>query len=92
MRRDVNITNIDWDFGDGNSASGVNVNHTYSAPGNYVVEALLTLSNNTKTRIYKTVTAYELPVLTNNQELVECDDDADGFRQRNGRTDRSNQS
>ena len=74
----VNITNIDWDFGDGNSASGVNVNHTYSAPGNYVVEALLTLSNNTKTRIYKTVTAYELPVLTSNQELVECDDDADG--------------
>ncbi|MGE0376622.1 MAG: PKD domain-containing protein, partial [Planctomycetaceae bacterium] len=26
-----------WDFGDGNTATGVNVSHTYAAAGNYVV-------------------------------------------------------
>ena len=75
----VNITAIEWTFGDGNSSNDINATHTYSAPGEYMVEALLTLSNNTQTRIYKPVIAYELPVLTPNQELVECDDDSDGL-------------
>lgn len=75
----TNITNIDWDFGDGNTANGLNVTHRYTSPGNYIVEAILSLSNNTKTSIYTEVTAYELPVLTSGQELVECDDDTDGI-------------
>lgn len=75
----TNITNIEWDFGDGNIANGLNVTHTYNNPGNYVVEAILTLSNNTKTSIYTEVTAFELPVLNAGQELVECDDDTDGI-------------
>ena len=62
-----------------NIANGLNVTHTYNNPGNYVVEAILTLSNNTKTSIYTEVTAFELPVLNAGQELVECDDDTDGI-------------
>ena len=30
---------ISWDFGDGNSAVGINVNHSYSEPGTYRVRA-----------------------------------------------------
>jgi hypothetical protein len=31
-----------WNFGDGATASGVNVTHTYSAPGNYTVTVIVT--------------------------------------------------
>lgn len=75
----VDITNVEWDFGDGNSANGIDVNYTYAAPGNYSVEALLTLSNNTQTRIYKKIEAFALPVLSNSQQLIECDEDFDGL-------------
>jgi gliding motility-associated-like protein len=34
-----------WDFGDATSASGINVSHTYTAPGNYIVT--LTISDTT---------------------------------------------
>jgi PKD repeat protein len=33
------ITHIDWDFGDGTQASGLNVNHEYSNSGQYIVTA-----------------------------------------------------
>ena len=73
-----NITNIDWDFGDGTFANGINVKHIYSAPGNYNVKAILTV-NNSKISIYKTVEVYSLPSLKSNQEIVECDDNMDGL-------------
>ena len=75
----TNITGIEWSFGDGNTGSGINYNHTYNSPGVYNVEALLTLDNGTKTIIYTQVEAYALPVLNPNQSLVECDDDSDGL-------------
>jgi PKD repeat protein len=34
---DGSIVSYDWAFGDGISASGMTVNHTYSSPGNYTV-------------------------------------------------------
>ncbi|MEO1652891.1 MAG: PKD domain-containing protein, partial [Bacteroidota bacterium] len=39
---DGNIVAYTWDFGDGNSASGVNAGNTYSLPGNYTVKLTVT--------------------------------------------------
>ncbi|MEO1655574.1 MAG: PKD domain-containing protein, partial [Bacteroidota bacterium] len=41
---DGTIVTYAWDFGDGNSATGVNANNTYSAPGSYT--AKLTVTDN----------------------------------------------
>lgn len=34
-----NVVNVEWDFGDGNSATGKNVNHTYVRAGDYTITA-----------------------------------------------------
>lgn len=72
------VTAVSWDFGDGTSATGINATHTYSSPGSYNVKAILTVGSQNIT-VYKLIRAYELPVLTPNQELVECDEDLDGL-------------
>jgi len=72
------VSGVSWDFGDGNTATGLQVNHTYNAPGNYIVQGKLSVGSKIVT-VYKTVTAFELPNLTPNQVLEECDDDSDGF-------------
>ena len=40
---DVGVTDYLWDFGDGNTDSGINVTHTYTVPGDY--SAALTVSD-----------------------------------------------
>ncbi|MAD97954.1 MAG: hypothetical protein CMB99_11570 [Flavobacteriaceae bacterium] len=72
------ISNIDWDFGDGNTANGLNVNHTYASPGLYTVRANVTI-NGSEVSVFKIVEAYALPILNPNEELVECDEDSDGI-------------
>jgi len=71
------ISSIEWDFGDGNTDTELNVTHTYSAPGTYTVKAILTI-NGAKVTVFKSIEAYALPSLNPNQELVECDTDFDG--------------
>ncbi len=39
------IVSYDWDFGDGNSASGVSQTHSYSSPGEYTVQLTVTDNN-----------------------------------------------
>lgn len=39
------LTTWSWDFGDGNSATGVNVSHTYAAEGTYTVTLVVTAQN-----------------------------------------------
>lgn len=46
---DGTITDYDWDFGDGNTDSGAQVNHTYNSAGTYV--ATLTVSDGTDTGV-----------------------------------------
>lgn len=72
------ITEVFWDFGDGNTATGINTTHTFSTPGIYLVKAILKVGTKNVT-VYKTVIAFALPVLKSNQELVECDEDLDGL-------------
>lgn len=36
------VTDYQWDFGDGNTASGTNVSNTYALPGNYTVTLTIT--------------------------------------------------
>ena len=39
---DGTITSYEWDFGDGTTASGANVSHSYPAPGSYSVKLTVT--------------------------------------------------
>lgn len=39
------VLSWDWDFGDGNTATGQNVSHTYSADGSYVITLTADISN-----------------------------------------------
>lgn len=41
----IDYSSLTWDFGDGQTASGLNTSHTYAAPGAYTVT--LTVSRNT---------------------------------------------
>ncbi|TXD50279.1 MULTISPECIES: T9SS type B sorting domain-containing protein [unclassified Polaribacter] len=72
------ISDAIWDFGDGNFGSGANTSHTYSAPGKYTVQGVLTVGSK-KVTVYKIVSAYALPNLLANQELIECDENFDGL-------------
>jgi gliding motility-associated-like protein len=73
-----NIQSIQWDFGDGNTSSLMTPNHTYNTPGRYIVKAELVVGSSTIT-VYKQISAFALPTLTPNQELVQCDTDTDGI-------------
>ena len=42
---DYTVTNVQWDFDDGNSGAGSPATHTYNAPGQYEVSATVTLDN-----------------------------------------------
>lgn len=72
------ISNAQWDFGDGNSASGLSSDHQYASEGNYLVTCTVTI-NGTDIPFYKEVTVYPLPVLTPDQKLIQCDVDNNGI-------------
>lgn len=55
------IISHDWDFGDGNNASGVNVSHTYAAPGDYTVRLSITTDEGCATVLDKNVTIHPVP-------------------------------
>jgi hypothetical protein len=50
-----------WDFGDGSPGSGINVFHTYTAPGTYVVK--LTLTSELSATLVLTQTINVFPLL-----------------------------
>ena len=52
-----------WDFGDGNSGSGVSTSHTYAVPGDYQVSLTITNGENQNTNT-QTVNVNAVPVTT----------------------------
>ena len=59
----ANVANYDWDFGDGDSGSGQNVDHTYSEAGTYQVTLTVTAEDGTcPGEITQTVTVNVQPV------------------------------
>lgn len=72
------ITSATWDFGDGNTSSGLSTNHKYAIPGKYFVTSKVTI-NGTATPFYKEVIVYPLPKVIANQELLQCDVNNDGI-------------
>jgi gliding motility-associated-like protein len=53
-----------WDFGDGSSATGSNVTHTYKSPGNYQVRLVAVGNNNCKDTIIKQITVNPSPIVS----------------------------
>jgi len=70
----VNVVTWAWDFGDGTTANGQNVSHTYAAPGTYPV--CLTITDNCqRTRIVQqnvTLPAYSIAVTPT--PMIACKD------------------
>ncbi|MDM8558132.1 PKD domain-containing protein [Candidatus Parabeggiatoa sp. HSG14] len=52
---------IRWDFGDGNSSSRINSNHTYAMPGTYVAKLTVTDNNGGASTAQKTVIVTNTP-------------------------------
>ena len=56
------IVSYEWDFGDGNSASGVAVNHTYSAAGDYTLTLTVTDDNGAQDSASELITVNLAPL------------------------------
>lgn len=66
---DTNQTYFHWDFGDGHTALGPVVRHTYAAPGSYLVQTIIDyantpLSDHSRDTIYGTVHISPIDTLT----------------------------
>lgn len=62
----------EWDFGDGTKATGVNVEHCFTGPGNYSVKQNI-IEKNTK-RIFFTKLSYDLIINDIEQAYITCPD------------------
>ena len=71
------VTNILWDFGDGNTSSQMKPSHQYLTAGSYLVKADITI-NNLVNSVYKNIIVFPLPELKPNQTLEQCDISNDG--------------
>jgi PKD repeat protein len=56
------IIDWQWRFGDGNTANGQNVTHTYAAPGNYNIRLIVINDDNCRDTVRYPVEVFELPV------------------------------
>lgn len=66
---DTNRTYFHWDFGDGHTALGPVVRHTYAAPGSYLVQTIIDyantpLSDHSRDTIYGTVNISPIDTIT----------------------------
>jgi len=71
------IETVHWNFGDGTNADGLTVSHTYPSIGSYDVIAQVSIDGEITT-VNKTTNIY-LPPVAKPAELIQCDDDTDGF-------------
>ena len=73
LTSDEPFTSIKWDFGDGNTATGSEVYHTYASPGTYIVTQTRTLNGEEFEPAKKELTIVDIPDVLEDFELVQCD-------------------
>ena len=56
------ITDWQWDFGDGNTSSGQNINHAFIAACNYLITLIVTNTDGCLDTVEYPVEVFELPV------------------------------
>ena len=78
LNNSQSFNSILWNFGDGNTSTDENPVHTYAAVGDYDV-TLSVISGSDSSVNNRTITIYELPIVSDTVELKQCDDDLDGF-------------
>ncbi len=66
------IVSQQWDFGDGNTGSGINVNHSYTTAGSFSVKLVVTSDRGCKDSMTKTVNVYPQPLAAYNQPAAQC--------------------
>ncbi|RNC84995.1 MAG: PKD domain-containing protein [Winogradskyella sp.] len=68
------ITRIEWDLGDGNTATGENILYTYSSPGTYTVTANVIDEENGNVIFTDTeeIVIYSLPSLSDLDDIYFC--------------------
>jgi len=65
------ITNILWDFGDGNTSTLENPSHTYATAGDYTVSVTVTTASEIKTET-RNITIFETPIAATQPNIEVC--------------------
>jgi len=65
-----------WDFGDGNTATGDTVTHTYTIPGSYQVTMEVTMPGGCFGNAIRLITIYPPPSMIKPGDVVFCNDEA----------------
>lgn len=68
-----NITQWEWNFGDGNTSSASNPSHTYNDDGTYSVTLKVTDSNGGSDQISKDIIVKERPEITISEDVKICE-------------------
>lgn len=69
----ANITSATWNFGDGNSSTSINPNHTFATPGTYPVTVDFYIDANSNViHLKKDITILPAPKATKPADLKEC--------------------
>jgi len=69
----ANITSATWNFGDGNTGTGVNPSHTYASPGTYEVTVEFYIDANREViRLKKEIVILDSPKATKPADMEEC--------------------
>ncbi len=85
----LDIDHVDWDFGDGNTATTqpdpsdlktAEAEHVYTQDGNYTVSATIHTVNGNFSTITANITIYPLPEVQNNVSFETCDIDENGIQ------------
>jgi len=71
------IESASWDFGDGNTATGMTPTHTYLIDGNYTAKVTVMIDGY-PTILYKDIKVHPLPEINPDEIILQCDVDNDG--------------